>query len=304
MELIQLRCFLAVAEDLHFGRAARRLDLLPASLGRHIKNLEEGLGSKLILRTTRHVALSDSGRAIVDDARQLVERADALEARARTSYREQSPLLRIGAIDSASIGLVPQLLTHFRQSNPEIEVNLHEQKTIRLLPRLLSGRLDLAIIRPPERPDNRFVFKPLLAETAVVAVPAGHVLADRSSLYAGDLEGEPLIVPDRHSRPHSHDLTIKLMLEAGYSARIGQVAEEKHTIVNMVSAGLGLAIVPRWSSRLAISGVQFIPILAPDGTPVRRLLLAAAWVRNTRDPARDLLLDCLDRNLDEISRTA
>lgn len=304
MELIQLRCFLAVAEDLHFGRAARRLDLLPASLGRHIKNLEEGLGSKLILRTTRHVALSDSGRAILDDARQLVERADALEARARTSYREQSPLLRIGAIDSASIGLVPQLLTHFRQSNPEIEVNLHEQKTIRLLPRLLSGRLDLAIIRPPERPDNRFVFKPLLAETAVVAVPAGHVLADRSSLCAGDLEGEPLIVPDRHSRPHSHDLTIKLMLEAGYSARIGQVAEEKHTIVNMVSAGLGLAIVPRWSSRLAISGVQFIPILAPDGTPVRRLLLAAAWVRNTRDPARDLLLDCLDRNLDEISRTA
>jgi DNA-binding transcriptional LysR family regulator len=304
MELIQLRCFLAVAEDLHFGRAARRLEMLPASLGRHIKNLEDRLGTTLLVRTTRHVALSETGLAILEEARQLVDRADALEARARAVHREQARLLRIGAIDSASIGLVPQLLTYFRQSNPDIEVSLHEQKTIRLLPRMLSGRLDLAIVRPPERPDKRFVFRSLLAETAVVAVPVGHRLASRPSLYPADLEDEPLIVPDRHSRPHSHDLTIKIMLEAGLSARIGQVAEEKHTIVNMVSAGLGLAIVPRWSSRLAISGVQFIPILGPEGAPIRRLLLAAAFVRNTRDPARDLLLDCLDRHLDEIAETA
>ena len=304
MELIQLRCFLAVAEDLHFGRAARRLDILPASLGRHIKNLEDRLGSTLIVRTTRHVALSEAGLAILDDARQLVERANALEARARSAHREHSTLLRIGAIDSASIGLVPQLLTYFRQSNPEIEVSLHEQKSIRLLPRLLSGRLDLAVVRPPERPDKRFVFKSLVAETAVVAVPDGHPLAARENVNPSDLVDEPLIVPDRHSRPHSHDLTIKLMLEAGVSARIGQIAEEKHTIVNMVSAGLGLAIVPRWSSRLAISGVQFIPIRALDGRPIRRLLLAAAWVRNTRDPARDMLLECLDRHIDDISETA
>ncbi len=304
MELIQLRCFLAVAEDLNFGRAARRLDMLPASLGRHIKNLEAALGAVLLERTTRHVALSANGRAVLEDARQLLDRADALEARARAVSREQARFLRIGAIDSASIGLVPQLLTHFRQSNPDIEVSLHEQKTIRLLPRLLSGRLDLVIVRPPEREDKRFIFKTLLAETAVVAVPAGHALAARSSLTPSDLEDEPLIVPDRHSRPHSHDLAIKIMLEAGLSARIGQVAEEKHTIVNMVSAGLGLAIVPRWSSRLAISGVQFIPLLTPAGAPIRRLQLAAAYMRNTRDPARELLLDCLDRHLDEIAATA
>jgi len=304
MELIQLRCFLAVAEELHFGRAARRLDMLPASLGRQIKNLEDGLGTALVNRTTRHVALSDAGRDLLQDARHIVELADALEVRARNTHREEARALRIGAIDSASIGLVPQLLTHFRQSNPHIDVSLHEQKSIRLLPRLLSGSLDLAIVRPPERRDNRFVFRTLLSETAVVAVPTGHPLATRESVTPRELADEPLIVPDRQSRPHSHDLTIKLLLEAGLTARVAQIAEEKHTIVNMVGAGLGLAIVPRWSSRLAISGVQFIPILSPEGQPIRRLQLAAAWVRNTRDPTRDLLLHCLDAHVDEIAATA
>lgn len=304
MELMQLRCFLAVAEELHFGRAARRLDMLPASLGRQIKNLEDRLGTTLVNRTTRHVALSDAGQDLLEDARRIVDLADALEVRARNALREETRPLRIGAIDSASIGLVPQLLTHFRQSNPNIDVSLHEQKSIRLLPRLLSGSLDLAIVRPPERNDNRFVFRTLLSETAVVAVPTGHPLATRESVTPRELADEPLIVPDRQSRPHSHDLTIKLLLDAGLTARVAQIAEEKHTIVNMVCAGLGLAIVPRWSSRLAISGVQFIPILSPEGQPIRRLMLAAAWVRNTRDPTRDLLLRCLDAHLDEIAATA
>lgn len=304
MELIQLRCFLAVADELHFGRAARRLDMLPASLGRHLKNLEDGLGTTLVTRTTRHVALSDAGRDLLQEVRRIVDLADGLEVRARNSHRQEATALRIGAIDSASIGLVPQLLTYFRQSNPEIDVSLHEQKSIRLLPRLLSGSLDLAIVRPPERRDTRFVFRPLFSETAVVAVPAGHPLATRDSLTPTEVADQPLIVPDRQSRPHSHDLTIKLLLEAGLTARVAQIAEEKHTIVNMVGAGLGLAIVPRWSSRLAISGVRFIPILSLDGQPMRRLHLAAAWVRSTRDPARDRFLRCLDAHLDEIAATA
>ena len=304
MELVQLKCFLAVADELHFGRAARRMDMLPASLGRHLRKLEDSLGTALVIRTTRHVGLSEAGQDLVDDVRQLVERADALEARARMTQRVDARVLRIGAIDSASIGLVPQLLTWFRQAHPEIDVSLHEQKSIRLLPRLLSGRLDLVFVRPPERHDQRVIYRPLFSETAVVAVPEDHRLADRTSITVADVADEPLIVPDRQSRPHSHDLTIKLMLEAGFNARVGQVAEEKHTIVNMVSAGLGLAIVPRWSSRLAISGVRFIPILSEDGQPIRRLQLAAAWPRNTRDSARDLMLDCVEGHLHDIAATA
>lgn len=304
MELIQLRCFLAVAEELHFGRAARRLEILPASLGRHLKNLEDSLGTTLVTRTTRHVSLTASGESLLEEARQLITMADAFEHKARNTHRAQATVIRIGAIDSASIGLLPQLLHQFRQSHPDIDVTLHEQKTIRLLPRLLSGRLDLIFIRQPEAFNPKIRFKHLLSETAVVAVPEGHKFAQHDILRIEDLVDEPMIVPERRSRPHSHDLTIRLFIEAGLTARIGQIAEEKHTIVNMVSSGLGLAIVPKWSSRLAIHGIKFIPLQCAQGQTMRRLDLSAAWVSNTRDPIRDQLLACLDEHLSDISETA
>lgn len=304
MELVQLRCFLAVAEDLHFSRAARRLDMSPASLGRHVRQLEESLGTQLLTRTTRHVSMTGSGSELVEEARRLLAAADDFERKARDANREHAKVLRIGAIDSAAIGLVPQLLNVFRQKHPNIDVTLHEQKTIRILPRLLSGRLDLAFVRRPEQGKRNIQFEHLLSETAVVAVPETHRLADRMDLRVAELADEPLVVPERQSRPHSHDLTIRLLLDSGLTARIGQIAEEKQTIVNLVSSGLGLAIVPRWSSRMAIRGVRFIPLLSESGDPIRRLDLSAAWVRNTRDPARKKLLECLNETLEEIAATA
>lgn len=303
MELVQLRCFLAVAEELHFGRAARRMEMLPASLGRHLRKLEDSLGVQLVERTTRHVALTDAGSEILEEMRDLITRADVMEERARRTSRAHATALRIGAIDSAAIGLVPQLLTFFRQSHPDIEVTLHEQKTIRLLPKLLSGRLDFAFVRCPATRNPRFQFRHLLSETTVVAVPQDHRLAQRESVTVQDLADEPLIVPERDSRPHSHDLTMRLFLDAGLSARVAQIAEEKHTIVNLVSGGLGLAVVPRWSSRMGVGNVSFIPIENAEGAPIRQLDLSAAWVRDTRDPSRDLLLDCLDAHLEEIAAT-
>lgn len=304
MELIQLRCFVAVAEELHFGRAAQRMEMLPASLGRHVRKLEDSLGVQLVERTTRHVSLTEAGEETLKEARDLLARADALEERARRASRAHATVLRIGAIDSAAIGLVPQLLTFFRQRHPEIEVTLLEQKTIRLLPKLLSGRLDLAFVRRPETRNPRFQFQHLLAETTVVAVPQHHRLAERESVTVRDLVDEPLIVPERESRPHSHDLTMKLFLDAGLTARVAQIAEEKHTIVNMVSGGLGLAIVPRWSSRMGGANVRFIRILDAAGATIKRLDLSAAWIRNTRDQARDRLLECFREHKDEFAGAA
>lgn len=304
MELIQLRCFLAVAETLHFGKAAHHLDMLPASLGRHLKNLEEGLGLKLVARTTRHVSLTPAGEELVEEARDLVDRADRFEELARSMEIKSSNVLRLGAIDSAAAGLVPQLLTYFREIRPDIQVTLYEQKTIRLLPRLSSGRIDLAFVRPPEVRPPEIVFRSLFHETAVVAIPTDHPLSRRSSITIPELADEPLIVPDRRSRPHSHDLTMKLFLEAGLTARVAQIAEEKQTIVNIVSTGLGLAIVPKWTARLAVSGVSFVPIQVNEGAAMNKLSLAAAWMRGTRDPARDALLDCLDGHLSDIAETA
>jgi len=104
-------------------------------------------------------------------------------------------------------------------------------------------------------------------------------------------------VPDRRSRPHSHDLTIKLFEEAGYKARVAQVADEKQAIVNLVSAGLGIAIVPRWTSRMVVEGVAYLPLALERQDTTSRLPLAAVWLRDSRDPLRDSLLQVLMDNL-------
>ena len=304
MELIQLRCFLAVADKLHFGWAAQSLNMLPASLGRHIANLEDGLGKQLVARTTRHVALTDVGAEFLEEIRDIVDRVDRIQEMARSHHRTLPHVLRVGAIDSAAAGLLPPLLSHFRIECPDIEVTLLEQKTVRLLPRLLSGSLDVAFVRPPEVRHESLVFRSLFSETAVVAMPDSHRLASRPSVTVAEMADEPLVVPDRGSRPHSHDLTVKLFLEAGLTARIAQIADEKQTILNMVGSGFGLAIVPRWASRFAVQGVTFVPIETRPGQAMNKLSLAAAWLRDVRDPSRDALLDCLGRHLDEFAKSA
>lgn len=294
MDLHQLRCFAAVAEALHFGRAAQQLDMMPSALGRQVRMLEDDLGTRLLTRTTRSVALTEDGAALLKQAHALLAQADDLAARFRARSRARAATIRVGAIDSAAAGLMPALLQDIRAEQPDVSVRLVEDKTIRLLPGLLSGRLDLAFVRPPDNADKRLEFLFLFHETAVVAVSARHPLAQRSSLTITDLAHEPLIVPERRSRPHSHDLTMKLFAEAGLDAVVAQIADEKQTIVNLVAAELGVAIVPRWTSRMAARGVRYVPLAM---SAMNRLPLAAAWTRGTRDVVRDRLIEMLRANL-------
>jgi len=297
MDLHQLRCFVAAAEELHFGKAAYRLEMLPSALGRYIRLLEEDLGTRLMMRTTRSVALTDDGSVLLKEARNLLAQADGIAIKFRTRGREQATTVRVGAIDSAAAGLLPMLLHDFRARCPDVTVELVEDKTIRLLPRLLSGRLDLAFVRPPENPDKRLEFQLLFHETAVVAMSEHHPLATRKRVSIADLAEQPLIVPERRSRPHSHDLTIKLFAEAGLKARVAQVADEKQTIVNLVAAELGVAIVPRWTARMATRGVRFVALKPSGDAEMKRLPLAAAWIAGSRDVVRDEMLATLRAGL-------
>lgn len=250
MDLHQLRCFVAVAEELHFGKAAARLDMLPSALGRHVRLLEDDIGTRLLTRTTRNVTLTEEGAIFLDEARALLSRAESLATRFQARGRTRTTAIRVGAIDSAAAGLMPLVIRDFRERRPDVAVEMVENKTIRLLPRLLSGRLDLAFVRPPEIPDKRLQFFFLFYETAVVAVPERHPLGEHDCLSMEDLADQPVIIPERRSRPHSHDLTMQLFAEAGLPARVALFAEEKYTIVNLVAAELGVAIVPQWTSRM------------------------------------------------------
>lgn len=155
MELQQLRCFVAVAQELHFGRAARTLGILPASLGRQIRLLEDFLGTRLMERTTRNVMLTRDGTELLKEAKQVLAQTDAMTERFRHRRHLPRTGIRIGAIDSAAAGLVPQLLHDLKLERPEISVQISEEKTVRLLPKLISGRLDLVFIRPPKSRTGR-----------------------------------------------------------------------------------------------------------------------------------------------------
>jgi DNA-binding transcriptional LysR family regulator len=304
MRLNQLRCFVVAAEELHFGQAAQRLGMLPSALGRFIRLLEDELGARLFLRTTRDVALTEAGKLLLADARKLLAQADALQTRIKAMAGQQAMTIRVGAVDTAAVGLLPLLLNDYQREHPGVKVDVLEDKTPRLLQRLLSGRLDLTFVRPPLSRDKNLEFRHLLYETAIVAVPTRWELARLKRVSVKDLARQPLIVPDKRSRPHSHNLTIKLFAEAGVEPRIAQVADEKQTIVNLVSTGLGIALLPRWTSRMNVEGVTYIQLRASRRATRNILPLAAAWVRGSQDPLRTSFLRVLMTNISRYSTEA
>ncbi len=294
MDINQLRCFITVGEELHFGRAAQRMEMMPASLSRFIRLLEEDLGVRLLNRSTRNVALTQEGVEFFDEAVKLVAQFDALAWRFRTANKRGRKALRIGAIDSAARGLIPHLLNYFMQLYPDADIHLTEDKTINLIPRLKSGWLDIIFIRPPENLDSRLACRLIARETCVLAVPVNHPLASKSCVSVTDFAEESMILPERRTRPHSHDLTMNIFKSAGLTPHIAQFAEEKQTILSFVSAGLGLAIVPTSFRNINSEGVTCIALETDE--KVKKLPLSVAWLKGRDDASIAALLQILADN--------
>jgi DNA-binding transcriptional LysR family regulator len=301
MDLRQLRCFLEAAETLHFGKAAQHMEILPAVLGRQIQTLEEEMRAALFRRSTRSVALTDAGKTLLPLARKLLAQADEVMETMRHHAKKQGRIIRIGAIDSASMGLIPALISHLHQAHADIEVALVEGKSTRLLPKLIAGSIDLAVVRPPARNDPRVEMESLLEERPVLALPIRHPLAKAATVSMANLEGVAMILPARRSRPHSHDLTVKLFEVAGIPLSVAQEAEEKHTILRLVSAGIGAAIVPRWSAKGGHEDVVFRQLVDVQDNAL--LPLSAAWLSAVPDALRDQVLETLRRHLSEYRAT-
>lgn len=292
MELKQLRCFLAVAEELNFGRAAHRLNMLPTALGRQVRLLEEELGAPLFERTTRQVAATSAGLALLPEARGILERAAAAVQKVRALAPVADNALRIGAIDSAAAGLLPDLLYAFRRLQPSVVTRLVEARSVQILPLLLAGKLELGFIRPPQ-PQEGLRFEWLLQEKPVVALPSRHPLARHRRLRLADLAGLPLVLPPRATRPHSHGVVTRLFALLGEAPLVAQEAEEKQTMIGLVAAGIGLALLPEWAARMRVPGAVYRPLDLPDGTRLPEWSLGAAWMENRPSAARDQFLEIL-----------
>lgn len=293
MDLRQLRCFIAVAEELHFGRAAERLGLAPPALSRQISALEDELGVSLLTRTTRQVALTRAGLIMLEEAKAILVRMERASRAVREASLASSKVLRVGAIDAASSSFVPEALVTFRSRHPGIEIKFVEAMTAPLVQMLEAGKLDLALLRPPRKPTD-CAFEILRVERPIVVLSENHPLAAREYLTMQDLVGEPFVVPSKRIRPFAYDLVMAYFESVGAVPNVTIEATEKPAMMSAVAAGLGMALAPDWVSRLSFPGVTMRRLRgALLDPPPPGALVGVAWRPHQKLAARDDFLAIL-----------
>jgi len=269
MELRQLRYFVAVAEELHFRRAAERLHISQPPLSQQIRALEEELGFALLIRTRRRVELTPAGSAFLRDARALLAELEGAIATARRIDAGQTGRLRISFVGSALFAIVPRMVERFRSSRPGVEIELRERPTVDQLRAIRAGSADVGLVRPPIDDEAGLRVQTVLRERTVAALPVGHPLAALTRLPLRRLAAEPLVLFPREQAPGFHDLLIDSLAATGSAPRVIQYAPEMLTIIGLVAAGTGVSLVPASVNRLALDGVTYRPV---SGAPRSELV--------------------------------
>jgi DNA-binding transcriptional LysR family regulator len=287
MELHHLRDFVAVAEELHFGRAARRLHMAQPPLSQQVRRLEAELGTPLFVRSRRHVALTAAGAALLPHARRALQAAEQGVEAARRAARGETGRIALGFVGSAMAGPLPAILRAFRAECPDVELALHQMTTAAQAGALRAGELDLGCLRPPLR-DPGVALAPILTEALAVALPAGHPAAGQDPVNLATLAAAPFVAPPRPEGEAFADHVSAACAAAGFQPTVAQVATEMSTLLGLVAAGLGVALVPASLASQPRPGVAFRPIGAPAGLPP--LTLALAWLPANLSPAAERLV--------------
>jgi DNA-binding transcriptional LysR family regulator len=267
IELRHLRYFLAVAETLHFSRAARRLGMAQPPLSQQIKRLEQLLGHALFERTTRGVKLTPAGQLLVRRARSTMEKVDEDLAQVRRLGRGEEGTLTVGFSGSVMFTELPAAIQSFRHRYPKVELRLRELVTSAQIAALLNGQIDLAFLRDGD-PTEGIRITTLLKEKYVAVLPEAHALARRRTLSVKALEGEPFIMFARRMGPLAYDRTIACCEREGFRPNIVQDAPQWLTLVRLVSAGLGVTLTPACVARVAVPGVVYREVKAACRTSI------------------------------------
>lgn len=258
-ELSQLRCFVAVAEELHFGRAAARLNMTQPPLSRQIQILERILDVALLERSNRTVKLTPAGHSFLSEARRLLKLAESAALLAKRVARGKAGSINIGFTAASAYSYVPRLFAACREELPEVEISLKEMVSGDQLKRLDSGEIDIGLLRPPVPRSGLAAFR-VSAERMIAAVPAGHPLARCESLTLEDLAAAPFITYAPFEARYFHDLVVELFSRAGLVPDYIQHIAQVHSLLAMVHSGVGVAIVPEAAESLQFSGVALRPI--------------------------------------------
>lgn len=275
-EMRQLRYFVALAEKLHFGRAAEALHISQPPLSRAIRALEGRLGVALFVRTRRRVDLTPEGARLLEEARRVQGQLERVCVELRGMAAGERGRLRIGFVSLADYGVLPGLLKDFKAARPGVALALREMLSPDQSAALAAGELDFGLLLPPVQDAPALEHVVVQRERFVVALPARHRLArEPGKLAVRDLDGEPLVMVPREIAPRLYDIVAGLVQRAGLSLDVAQEAIQMQTVVSLVSSGLGAAIVPASVANLGRRGVAYREIADPHP----RLDIWLAWPR-------------------------
>lgn len=259
VELRHLRYFVAVAEELHFGRAAARLHMAQPPLSQAIRRLEAELGCELLTRTSRSVRLTPAGAAFLGRARRTLRNVEDDVHEARSIGRGETGLLNVGFVGSAMLTTLPEILRRHLDAHPGVQLRLHESYTSRVVEGLRAGDVDVGIVRDAE-PVDELKATTLASEPFVAVLPAGHPLGEAASVSVAALEGAPFVSPPRTAGARAFEKPLSLCEEHGFRPRIAHEASHWLTILRLVGAGLGVSIAPACVRNLAIAEVACVAL--------------------------------------------
>jgi DNA-binding transcriptional LysR family regulator len=291
MELRHLRYFVAVAEEMHFGRAAERLRIAQPPLSRQIKDLEREIGTPLFDRVPRGVELTPAGQAFLPEARLTLAQAERAQRTAQRAALGETGRLRVGFVEAAThSGILPDVLGFFRVHLPAIGLSLFELDPLRQAEAFRDNRVDLGILQGSMLESARWLREEsIYAEPIVLAVPGDHRLAGRARFTLESVADEAFVLFPRQTDPALFDDIVSRCRARGFSPRVAQEATGWHTLASLVGAGVGIGFVPRSLAKFQQHGVTYraIPQFSVQMT------LSAVWPAGQKSPVRERFVTAL-----------
>jgi len=290
----QIRCFVTIAEELHFGRAAERLQMTQPPLSRQIQKLERSLGVQLLKRDKRNVELTAAGLAFLVEARRLQILASSSLEQAQRIQAGAAGTVRMTFTAASTFGVLTTLLNLISESYPDIHIDCFEMVTKEQAAHLLKGDADLGLARPPfDR--TAFASRLIHREELLFAVPEGHPLTMlERPVEPHELSGEPMIMYSPIEARYFYDLVVRVVGALPVTnENVVHTVSQVLTMVSLVARGRGVGFVPASAARLGIRGVKFLLLAGLPPEPVELHLL---WVSENRNPAVSSIIDCVTRS--------
>ena len=259
MELRHLRYFSVLAEELHFGRAARRLSISQPPLSVAIRQLEESVGARLFERNSKEVRLTHAGEALRISARRLLQQAQEAATEARDVATGSAGRLRIGFVGAMLYRGLPQALRTFQARHPAVRITLNELNSGVQIAELMHDRLDLGFVHTRRMP-SELQHRLLLSEPFVCCLPSGHALARKRVLAPADLRDQPFVLFSREASPDYHERILSICADAGFHPEVRHEVRHWLAVVSLVSQGMGVALVPQAMRHSALRGAVFRPL--------------------------------------------